>query len=167
MEVFSHPAFVTDKPLSQSHSQRSSSFNGKFLIDESASRVAQIVKKQEVNDAFQIPSNQTVGPPIDETTKKNDFFNELANDSIIENSLKNSPTPVKDVRIQAVPVKKSLSVPLPSYIPMFLAGYYKGFVRSRKKKFEKIKVKFGPNVQQDTIYNHKNNYISTTKYQKL
>ena len=166
MEILNPPGFIQEqKPKRQSKSNRSSNFNDKFLIDELASCRTHVIKKQEVNDAFQINSCDFSDPVNDQINPqtlqhKCDISNEMAHDSILESNGNNTPMPVK---MGIISIKKSLSVPLPAYVPLLLAGYFKAFVRSRRKKFEKIKINLGPTTKQDPIYGYKDNYISTTK----
>lgn len=127
--------------------------NNKFLFD-STSTIQKILpkKKQEVNNSFQIAPSRLNYQEPEPTPIPNE------KDSINEVVL-----PCRDTKYSVIPIKKSSTTPLPSYIPWFLGGYYKSLVKGKRNRFEKIKINLGPNAKQDPIYRHKGNYISTTK----
>ena len=154
MEIFEHPDFVKDeeynKQIQLGNPIVSLGFNQKLLFSEDSNYIPNQFKKQEVNvnDLFQMNSTPLFEPTV-----------QPLQDIKLDNNEENQRSPTKEIKAKfyGVPIKKSLSTPLPNYLPGFLANYLKVFWKSKKKRFEKIKINFGPNTKQDPIYNHKDN----------
>lgn len=143
----------TNNPSQEISSSNSVNYNNnKFFFDLNHETIHPIpVKKQEVNTLFQMnPTNYNSNPESDMIVEK-DSFNENA-----------EATP--DTKVGFIPIKKASTTPIPNYIPSFFAKYYRSFIKAQRNRFEKIKINVGRNCKQDPIYNHKGNFISTTKY---
>ena len=165
MNNFNHPAFIKEdknnflnQPSASNSVIASLNFNNKLLLDETTKQQQNLFFKQEVNDNFQI-----FPTPSFENHNENTVFDNIHNNMNLTQLTPVKENEIKEAKISIVPIKKSLSTPLPNYVPYFLGSYWKAFWKRRIKKFEKIKINFGPNAKQDPIYNHKDNYVTTTK----